>query len=181
MVIGTCGTVILAAVKSLLGVTTAASAECLHALAFILDVHCEHGSSLHLALQLHWISEQEVLHPLSALRLAGLHRYFDKLCDSRFPSQLALRPSFSSLLVPVLRRVWPCSSLNSRCILALSFAFTLFFFGGFHVWMVLNDKTTLEVSLDCSRFFRGLPCVNSQQNYYRNWCSVMDESPWIVA
>ena len=40
MVIATCGTVILAAVESLLGVTTAASVECPTVLVFILDVHC---------------------------------------------------------------------------------------------------------------------------------------------
>ena len=73
MVIVTCGTAILAAVKSLLGATTAASVEYSTAPIFILDVHCEHGSSLSLALQLHRVPKQEVLYSFSALRLAGLH------------------------------------------------------------------------------------------------------------
>ena len=48
---------------------------CAFALLSFADVRREHGSSLSLAVQLHWIREQEVLCPLPSLRVAWLPRY----------------------------------------------------------------------------------------------------------
>ena len=66
-------------------------------------------------------------------------------------------------------------------ILSLSFFVALLFFGGFHVWLVFNDQTTIESSANCQRFASHGPSGKKIQ-YYRNWCNVMDTNPllWMI-
>lgn len=63
---------------------------------------------------------------------------------------------------------------------AFSFAITLTFFGGFHFWLVFNDKTTIEANQIWYSLFRRPLFSCRKHHYYRNWCKVMDNSPWIV-
>ncbi|KAK8829498.1 hypothetical protein WA577_004762 [Blastocystis sp. JDR] len=65
-------------------------------------------------------------------------------------------------------------------LLAFSISLCLFFFAGFHYWLVLHDKTTIESISSFSRFFSRSPATARRPvHYYENWCSVMDASPWI--
>lgn len=63
-----------------------------------------------------------------------------------------------------------------RTIFSFSFSVTLLFFGGFHFWLVFNDKTTLETDLRSFLRFGERP---RNVPYRRNWCIVMDSNPWI--
>lgn len=65
-------------------------------------------------------------------------------------------------------------------VFAFSFALTLTFFGGFHFWLVLHDKTTIEANNIWRNLFRRPFSRQKNRNFYRNWCNVMDKNPWIV-
>lgn len=45
-----------------------------------VDVCCEYGSPLSLALQLHWVQQQEVFRPIPLLCLCGLHLHHPPFC-----------------------------------------------------------------------------------------------------
>ena len=65
--------------------------------------------------------------------------------------------------------------------IAGAFAFTLTFFGGFHVWMVLFDKTTIEMNSHFRELFhRGNSSSHRKTTVYENWCMVMDNQWYFV-
>lgn len=100
-----------------------------------------------------------------------------------FGDIFCLHDSFD-LAVPysVRRRVALPIRLHRSILLAFSISLCLFFFAGFHYWLVLHDKTTIESISSFSRFFSRSPATARRPvHYYENWCSVMDASPWIVA
>ena len=77
--------------------------------------------------------------------------------------------------------VFVLGAVDCRSVLSLSFFVALLFFGGFHVWLVFNDQTTIETSANCQRFASHGPSGKKIQ-YYRNWCNVMDTNPllWMI-
>lgn len=65
--------------------------------------------------------------------------------------------------------------------IAGAFALTLTFFGGFHVWMVLVDKTTIEMNSFFREFFhRDYSSIHRKTTVYDNWCMVMDKQWYYV-
>ena len=139
----------------------------------------EHGPSLSLAVQLHWLCQQEILHPLSYLYVARVLRYHPHGVWRHLLPPRLLRSSRPS---SVRRRVALPIRLHRSILLAFSISLCLFFFAGFHYWLVLHDKTTIESISSFSRFFSHSPATARRPvHYYENWCSVMDASPWIVA
>lgn len=66
-------------------------------------------------------------------------------------------------------------------VFAFSFFIALLFFGGFHVWLVFNDQTTIETSNRFRHFLSHGPSGKKAQ-YHRNWCNVMDTNPliWMI-
>ena len=151
---------------------------CAFALLSFADVRREHGSSLSLAVQLHWIREQEVLCPLPSLRVAGLPRY-DAVLVRHHHGVLSLL--CHDIQTALRRSVVAPLRLHRSVLMAFSVSLCLFFFGGFHLWLVLHDKTTLE-STSCFRQLLSRPPrrLCARVPYRKNWCSVMDDSPWIV-
>ena len=90
------------------------------------------------------------------------------------------RDRFYPSLFICLRISLSCDPISSP-MFAFSFALTLTFFGGFHVWLVFNDKTTIEANQLWRSLLRGSFFAHKKRSYYRNWCNVMDDNPWIVA
>lgn len=129
------------------------------------------------------ISKQEVFHSLSFLRLD----WFVRCHCSVFPNvfSVSINEAKSSLSYFSISShfcgVFILSHVDCRFVLSLSFFVALLFFGGFHVWLVFNDQTTIETSFNCQRFtLHGRSAKKIQ--YYRNWCNVMDTNPflWLI-
>lgn len=72
-------------------------------------------------------------------------------------------------------------SIDFSSVFAFSFFIALLFFGGFHVWLVFNDQTTIETSNRFRHFLSHGPSGKKAQ-YHRNWCNVMDTNPliWMI-
>lgn len=90
-------------------------------------------------------------------------------------------PRKRSFLSPfICLRICLSGDAFSSPMFAFSFAVTLTFFGGFHFWLVFNDKTTIEANQVWRNLLRGSLFSRKKRSYYLNWCKVMDTNPWIV-
>ncbi|KAK8793389.1 hypothetical protein WA158_004748 [Blastocystis sp. Blastoise] len=61
--------------------------------------------------------------------------------------------------------------------LSISFCLTLIFFGGFHIYLILNNITTLEVNTYLFSRERGINPYDL--GWKKNWCFIMGKNPWL--
>lgn len=66
-------------------------------------------------------------------------------------------------------------------VLAFALALTLIFFGGFHLYLILTDQTTIEANAIFRNFFSHIGRKSHQKIPFReNWCIVMDRKWYLV-
>ena len=66
-------------------------------------------------------------------------------------------------------------------LLAFSFAFALTLFGGFHIFLVLMDKTTIEMNSEFRNLFFNVDGETRRKpHFYENWCMVMGKKWYLV-
>ena len=119
-------------------------------------------------MQLHRVSKQEILCTLFVLCVDWLSGHFDECSEGRVAATVRAFLENDRFSLPLFACVSVCQAV------------TLTFFGGFHFWLVFNDKTTIEANQVWRNLLRGSLFSRKKRSYYLNWCKVMDTNPWIV-